>query len=217
MRASRKQEYDTINFSPSSHDTNLSKTMNYNRNVLLKYLKIKRQRRWPEALSKHWGPLQTRRPLKEQRGTVQRRRRTHMACVYCAALLSLDNKASVHYHIYRLVLKRLLLRQTQAAAVKRRDHRKSNQLSGKWNGTRLTVCYRKDTTRYGRRESGGRWSNISWPVKSEIYCDLNSWPASVRASCREISFFPCLHNLRQDRWWTRLNAESKTFIILILF
>lgn len=35
---------------------------------------------------------------------------TYVVC--CAALLSLDNKACVHYHIYRLVLKRLLPCQT---------------------------------------------------------------------------------------------------------
>lgn len=30
-----------------------------------------------------------------------------MVCVCCAALLSLDNKASVHYHIYRFGVKEI--------------------------------------------------------------------------------------------------------------
>lgn len=82
-----------LKINPSAH--NLSKHMNYNRNVFVKYLKIKRQSRCPEAFSEHRGPLSTRRALQEQRGTVKGRwLNTYGACVCRAALLSLDNKAS---------------------------------------------------------------------------------------------------------------------------
>lgn len=164
------------------------------------------------------GSLLDEEGTEEQGGTVQSWWWTHCAWVRvpvcCAALLSLGNKASVHYHIYRLVLKRLLLCQRRGA-VWRRDHRKSNQLSGKWNGMRVAVCYRKDTTRCSRR-GRGRWSNISWPVKSEIYYDLNSWPASVWVGAGK-SHSVSLHNLKEDHCRRGLNAETNTFIFLILF
>ena len=151
----------------------------------------------------------------------QRWRRKHMACVcvcVCsAALLSLDNKACVHYHIYRMVLKRLPLRQRSGDGEKEQPSQIQSALREMKRDAGYTVCYENTQPGVGMGEGAGgggvgaRWSNISWPHTSEIYCDLNSWPASEPR--REISFGVSLHNLRRHR----RGAGLKTFIILILF
>lgn len=44
------------------------------------------------------------------------------------------------------------------------------------------------------------------------------WTADLRLSEPvQANLIPSLHNLKEDHWWTRLNAETNTFIFLILF
>lgn len=112
----------------------------------------------------------------------------------------LNNNPSAHYHISAFCC--LPPRKTSVAA----EHRKSNQLTGKWNGTAHCSLLRAQVAMGGGRGEGDLTSRRSL----KIYCDLNSWPGRLW----ENLIVP-LHNLEQHRRRRRLKAASVTFIIVI--
>lgn len=140
--------------------------------------------------------------------------RTHgMHLCHTLQFHRLNNNPDVHYHISTFCC----LRPSDVSSGG--EHRKSNQLAGKWKGT--AVCSllqglsKKRTAYITQVAVGGRrwrWSNISRPWRSlKIYYDLNSWP-----SRRWENLILPLHNLEQhQRRRRRFKAASVTFIIVI--
>lgn len=91
-------------------------------------------------------------------------------CVRRAALLSPDNKASVHIISIRFVFKRLLLCQTQAVAKKLRPPQIQSALREmKWEAGYSLLA---KSTRPGSGAGEGGKGDLT--MKPEIYCDLNS-------------------------------------------